>query len=501
MYRKKLVLILGILFLFMPIGVGAADSEDETFFVKPVIDESQKDKTNDYFNLKLDKGVKKKYTVEVYNQTNDTKSFATEIQNSITNDYGVIEYKSDNEIKEYDPSLKYKFTDISTILNSKVTVPAKSVGKVEFEIEMPSEKYDGQVLGGIRVSEVKTGKQTGAISNLFSYVIPVKVYNNDVVIPNKLNFKGVSVGQQDFENVIKAKLQNPQPEILRDLTLETKIYQSGKKDVLYSDKKENLKVAPNTSFHNTISLGSDKFKPGKYRIELVANANELSKKWEEEFEITAKEAKELNEKMFFKKEKKIPIWSYLLGIALLLAIVYIIWDKKIKGNKKNTVSDSSDSLLDKNDTEDNPMTNDKKRKRKRKTHSDKFIILIVASSSLFGGLTGLAMEEDKMSTATIKIIKEGTNDSSTEVSSTENSKETETSHSKEETTETIIKDSAGGNTDNSSEKRTNNRVKGEYVPAPNLPKTNEQRTNMTGWFGIAICLASIKFFFKDRKTN
>ena len=46
------------------------------------------------------------------------------------------------------------------VKNSKISVPANEVGMVDVEVKMPSNLYDGMVLGGgIRVSEIKTGKQ------------------------------------------------------------------------------------------------------------------------------------------------------------------------------------------------------------------------------------------------------------------------------------------------------------------------------------------------------
>lgn len=480
---KKIVTLISLFFLFMPIIGHAANSKDETFFVKPVINDSQKDNTNDYFNIHLEKNAKKTLSVEVYNNTNDTKSFAVTSENAITNDYGVIEYK--DNVKKFDSSLKHKFTDLAVVKNSKISVPANEVGMVDVEVKMPSKMYDGMVLGGIRVSEIKTGKQEETISNVFSYVVPVKIYGNDVVLPNKLNFKGISIGQQSYENVVKANLQNPQPEILRNLTLETKIFKAGQKEVLYEDKKENLKMAPNSNFNNSTTLGTDKFKPGKYRMELTANANELSKKWVEEFEITGEEAKELNNKMVFKEEKKIPVWVYVIGILLLCLLVYIWWNKKIKTqpeeNKQQNVEDNTQKV------EEQPKMIKKKRKKKKVSSKDT-LILILVMSSLFGGISVKA--DDNTATATIKITKESTSESSGE--KTDDSTKESTQDTKENSK--TDQNGSSGTTKNSSSK-----VKGQSIKIATLPKTNENLSDVNHRLvGVSLCSLIVVYFYKKR---
>lgn len=494
-YQKKIFILISLFFLFVPIISYAADSKDETFFVKPVIDDSQKDNTNDYFNIHLEKNEKKTLTVEVYNNTSDTKSFAVTSENSITNDYGVIEYK--DNVKKFDPTLKHKFTDLAVVKNSKISVPANEVGMVDVEVKMPSKLYDGMVLGGIRVSEIKAGKQEETISNVFSYVIPVKIYGNDVVIPNKLNFKGITVGQQSYENVIQANLQNPQPEILRNLTLETKIFKSGKKDVLYEDKKENLKMAPNSNFNNSTTLGTDKFKPGKYRMELTANANELSEKWVEEFEITGEKAKELNNKMVFKEKESISIWVYILGILIIGAFVYIWWNKR----KEKQVTSPENSQFSEEKTSEStekveePAKLIKKKRKKKKSQPKDILILIIMLSSLSGGMIVLADDQnDNTATATIKILKEETSESSKE-----KPKDSTESSTNEETHESTKDSDQVGATNTS--KTSSSYVKGQSVKVATLPRTNEKTTSNGLLSGLVLCSLSIFYVGKRNKKE
>lgn len=337
--------------------------------------------------------------------------FTAVVENAITNVNGVIEYE--HETKEYDSSLKNKFTDLSEVKET-VEVKSGSVETLDIQVKMPSEEFDGIILGGIRVSEVIPDGNTSGISNVFSYVIPVKIRQNDTVIPNKLNFLGVSIGQQTYENVIKAKLQNPQPEILRELTIEAKIFEKNGEKALYEEKREDMKLAPNSNFPYTISLGKDEFEAGEYRLELTAKAEDLDEKWTEDFEITAKKAQELNEGMVFKEGDTGPDWKlYLLIGALVIAagvIGYLLYrQQKLK-------------------VEAQKMTQMKKKKRKKvKKSIEKLIIFMIAGAGLFLPVVRASAEETNhnLSEATIRIFSStdstGTSSTSSDSSSTTDS--------------------------------------------------------------------------------
>lgn len=306
-----------------------AEDNQTTYFVKPVTAENQSKDITDYFDIQLMANKQQKIYLEIHNNTDEKMTFSTTMENAITNDHGVIEYQ--HQIEEYDESLKYKLTDLVKV-EKTIDVEGNSARKAEMTITMPDEEFDGIILGGIRVSEeIKENQKQSGISNIFSYVIPIKLRQNDIAIPNKLNFNGITIGQQNTKNAIKAKLQNPQPSILRDLTLEAKIYKK-KDDSIYLETQEVMKLAPNSSFNYSISLGDKKIKAGEYRLELTASAEDFNETWKEDFEITGSVAKELNSEIVFKK--KINKETYLLVIAFVLSILtigYLLYrQKKLK---------------------------------------------------------------------------------------------------------------------------------------------------------------------------
>lgn len=361
--NKKIKILLALILpLFFFNNVYAEDNQ-ATYFVKPVIAENQRKDVTDYFDIQLMPKKQQELNLQIFNNTDEAITFSTMMENAITNDHGVIEYQ--HKEKEYDESLKYKLTDLAKV-EKTIVVEGNSVGNVEMTITMPDEEFDGIILGGIRVSEeTEDSQKQSGISNIFSYVIPIKLWQNDIAIPNKLNFNGITIGQKNVQNAIKAKLQNPQPSILRDLSLEAKIYKK-KDDSIYSETQEVMKLAPNSSFNYSISLGDKKITAGEYRLELTATAENFNETWKEDFEITGSVAKALNDEIVFKK--KINKETYILVIAFVLSILtigYLLYrQKKLK-------IEYTKSLETK-----------KIRKRKQKTKLKKILIFLVTVTSL-----------------------------------------------------------------------------------------------------------------------
>ncbi|BDR59049.1 DUF916 and DUF3324 domain-containing protein [Xylocopilactobacillus apicola] len=341
--KKFILACLILVHILAPSQVKAAENPNSDFFVHPQLSEKQLRGVSDFFDVLMEPQETHTLQLNVYNNADQVKDFSIQLENTITNDFGVIEYL--HNAKEYDKTLRYKFTDLA-ISDSTVTVPAKGSAPVSIKVKMPNEKLDGIILGGVRVSgkssdQKKIGKSSG-ITNVFSYVIPVKLRQNTKEVPNKLNFLSVKVGKQNYSNVVKVRLQNPQPEILRDLTLTATIYdESGKKEV-YPPQTNELKLAPNSNFDYAVSLGDGKIKAGKYFVKLNAKAKELDKEWKKPFQITEARAKEFNDDFALKEGtpshiSTLTIVILLLVIILLSLTIYVIFLQIRKKKAKHLI--------------------------------------------------------------------------------------------------------------------------------------------------------------------
>ncbi|MDR4369446.1 WxL protein peptidoglycan domain-containing protein, partial [Bacillus cereus] len=70
----------------------------------------------------------------------------TNANTAITNNNGITDYSVVNP--EFDTTLKTPFSKIAKV-QKETKIPAKSTVVVNVNIEMPTESYDGVILGGL----------------------------------------------------------------------------------------------------------------------------------------------------------------------------------------------------------------------------------------------------------------------------------------------------------------------------------------------------------------
>lgn len=344
MKKQNIFLLLGTLLFILFSGVKVSAAE-MSFAVQAVIPENQIDKTQSYFDLKMQAGQSQDLTVEMRNDTSEAVTVNVLPNTATTNQNGIVEYN--NTTNKKDNSLKVSFKDIATA-EKEVTIPAKSQKQVKIHVQMPKDAYDGVVLGGIYFTEKSTDKKDDTskgsqIVNRYAYVIGVKLTETDKVVDPELRLNNVKATQVNYRNVFTANIQNYEAAILKDLKIDGKIYRKGSDKVLYSASRDNLRMAPNSNFDYAISLDNKPFKPGKYTFKGVAKSGTKEWKFEKDFEIKGTTARSFNKNAVSLERDY--TWVYLLiGFLLfmLLLIVIIILMIKLKAEKKEHQTDKKD---------------------------------------------------------------------------------------------------------------------------------------------------------------
>lgn len=337
MKKKSLFLFfLGIVLLLS--GLKTVSAAEMKFSVQAVLPENQVDSSQAYFDLRMKPGQSQDLMVEMRNDTSKEVTVEVKPNTAITNQNGIVEY---NDTKtQRDSSLMTAFKDITTT-EKEVTVPAKSQKQVKIHIQMPEEKYNGVILGGIYFSEKDQEKDRKATSkgsqivNKYAYVIGVKLMETDTIVQPELRLNAVQAKQINYRNVITANIQNYEPAILKDLKIEGKVYKKGGSELLYSEVKEDLRMAPNSNFDFAMSLNNKPFKPGKYTFKGVGKSGDKEWKFEKDFDIKGEESRQYNKQAV--SLEKDNTWVYILiGIVVvfILLIIILILLNKLKNNKE-----------------------------------------------------------------------------------------------------------------------------------------------------------------------
>lgn len=348
------MILLPLLLLFL--GIPTAHASEFNFAVDPQFPPQQKEGNASYYDLTMQPGESTELSIPMNNDTDKDVTVEVAITNATTNNAGVVEY-SPNQIKK-DESLKYELGKQAEY-PKEVTVPKKGTYDLKVKVTMPNEPVTGVIAGGItfkeKTDEAATSKsKTGvAVKNEFAYVVALLMRQNaDKVDPN-LQLHQVKATQQNARNVIASTLQNDQPTYINQVTTYAEVTKKGDSEVLYKHNQSQMEIAPNSHFDFITPLNGQELKAGKYTMHLKVYGNQADDgthtddkaekdqpnkyrnywEFEKDFEITAKQAREYNEKdVSIKKDNTMLyiIIGLIILILILLIILLIVWRKKKK---------------------------------------------------------------------------------------------------------------------------------------------------------------------------
>lgn len=319
------------IFFFLILGANTTVvySDQIDYSVNALLPENQSDKKATYFDLNMSPGQKQTLSIEVTNNSNKEISLIAEVNNAITNQNGIIDYSKHDFQK--DSSLKVSLEDIVKNNYQEILLKPKESKKLSIDLEMPSNHFDGIILGGIRFSEKiekdeLDKKSNVQIKNRYAYTIGILLKENEKVLDPDLHLLSAQAELMNYRQVITGTIQNDKPVILRDLEINATVTKKNEKEVYAQANQNNMKMAPNSQFDFPIQLNGRDFKPGKYTLNVNATADNKNYKWSfsKDFTIKNKEAKELNDEAVpNKKDKEIPLWVY--AISVVAALIVIIW--------------------------------------------------------------------------------------------------------------------------------------------------------------------------------
>ncbi|MDZ5759246.1 DUF916 and DUF3324 domain-containing protein [Carnobacterium maltaromaticum] len=337
---KKITLLLLFMatMVWFPINGHASDIP---FSVRTILPENQLNKKVTYFDLLLSENQEQEIQLELTNSSDAEQKVKVEPNNATTNSNGVIEYKKVD--KKKDSSMKYGLTDIISPAQEILLAPHE-VKKISFKLKMPNEKMNGVILGGFYVSKLTTDsasekKDEGVqLKNEFSYVVGVQVRQNENLVKPNLKLNNVKAGLKNYRTSILANLQNDQPTILKNLKVDVSIYKQGASEVLYSQKSEEMSVAPNSNFDYPIDLKNAEIIPGQYVLKGTASSGEQTWNLEKEFVIDNKVAKESNKEAVELVDAKPDYQTLLLiivvaNVVIIGILIYFLVIRKSKAKK------------------------------------------------------------------------------------------------------------------------------------------------------------------------
>ncbi|USF97090.1 DUF916 and DUF3324 domain-containing protein [Latilactobacillus sakei] len=334
--KKRLGLVMGVLatlFVAFTVNQQVVHAEKVTYSVAPIYPENQTDKNLGYYDLRVKPGQKEEVSVVVQNTGKKDLEVDVAPNTAITNQNGVINYSQSDP--KYDKTLKYPFTKLMSPAQ-RLKVPAESSRTATFTLNAPKATFEGTILGGFYVSQVKQDqveqaldhKKGTSLTNRYSYILGVKLTQSDQALKPHLRLNRIKPGLLNGHTAILSNIQNTQANSVGEMQVDAKIRRAGQRKVLYHSKQTDLQMAPNSNFDYGIDLKNQPLKAGRYNIKIKVNSNKGQWLLSKDFEITQKEARKYNGKAVELPQSN--WWLYVIigvMVLLILFLLFLLWRK------------------------------------------------------------------------------------------------------------------------------------------------------------------------------
>ncbi|TLG78274.1 DUF916 and DUF3324 domain-containing protein [Vagococcus zengguangii] len=312
------------------------EASELNFSVEAVLPENQREGST-YFDLLVQPSTTQEIVAKIKNHSNEEIKVATFIEPATTNINGVVDYGVTDTTTDETAPLQFK--EVVTSKEETVTIPAMQTVDYKITIKLPDKTFDGVVAGGLTFreqedekDEEKDNQQGMAIENKFAYSIALLLRQTETTLASDLKLLKVEPSQVNARNVINSYLQNPVAKYLNKFNVTAKVTEKDKSETLYETKNEGMQMAPNTTMAYPLRLEGEKLKAGMYTMHIEASSGEDQWTFEQDFEITAEKARELN-KTDVSIEENNDQWLIYIGIGILALLLMIIIFLLIKKKK------------------------------------------------------------------------------------------------------------------------------------------------------------------------
>lgn len=322
-YSLFCLLYIGCLLLFIPQTTYADEGIGYSYkIIKP---ENQISNAG-YFDLRMTPEQKQTVEIELYNMTDEDLTVELAVNSAKTNSNGVIEY-GPTKIKK-DPSLKYDLADVAKVPKS-VTLAGKETKKVPVEITMPEAAFDGLISGGIYLqkaetdTEKKADEEAKGVVNKYAFIVGLVLNETDTQLQPELSFNKIYAGLTNYRNAFLVNFSNVEATYVEGMTVDAQIFKKGSDEILYESKKENYRMAPNSSMTFPVNLNGESLISGDYVGQIFVTAGDKKWDWKEAFSITQKEADKYNAEDVSLIQDRGVNWRIILLIAGSILVVLV----------------------------------------------------------------------------------------------------------------------------------------------------------------------------------
>ncbi|MGK0550614.1 DUF916 and DUF3324 domain-containing protein [Enterococcus faecalis] len=297
------------------------NENENNYTIAPVFGTTQKQATSNFYDMTLHPNQTDTFKLVINNQSKEAQTFKVAVNTATTNQNGIVDYTEASF--EKDPSMTLSLKELVTPNTQEVTVAAGQSTTINFNISMPSQAFDGILLGGVTVRpQVKEQNKSG-LQNIYMHTLALRVNETEKEIPAKLIGGKVTIGQENRHNQVAMLLRNPQPKLLTEITGEFSITKKGSSQKLVHTTKKDMSIAPNSQFMLPIPLNDD-FHSGTYTYTVQLKNKNGSWHFSKDFTVDQKAASKYNATSVDQPKQSTFSWWKTAVVVILIILLCLI---------------------------------------------------------------------------------------------------------------------------------------------------------------------------------
>ncbi|WP_127849616.1 DUF3324 domain-containing protein [Lacticaseibacillus hulanensis] len=307
-----------VLLLIAPVQEAQA-ATGATFSLSPELTDARS-KQSGYFDIVTTGGSTVELHAKLTNLTNSAKKIRVELTNAYTTNAGQVAY---NPGAQADSTAEHTLSQLGPA-GQVYTLAADESKDVAVKLQVPKDGLNGEVVGALYAQDLKTygGKGKGMnLNNRFAMYTAVVVRTSTAYVHPDLRLTRVKTGTQDGQAAVLATVQNTQPQMFGQMTIESKVYRIGAKEPLLTSKKTNYAMAPNSHFVYATRV-KKALRSGTYRLELTAKSGTRMWHLHKQFKVSRQAARRVNKVANLKTGPQVAAW--VIWLVAVLAVIIII---------------------------------------------------------------------------------------------------------------------------------------------------------------------------------
>ncbi|MGM0218950.1 DUF916 and DUF3324 domain-containing protein [Enterococcus sp. AZ126] len=302
------------------------------FSVETVLPETQIDKNQTYFYVKVEPNKPQELKVKLKGTSETPVKVNIFTANATTAETGTILYK---EGLPKDSTLKSSIEEITKISESEVELKKDEEKIITILVQPPVEKFEGIKLGTIYFERADGTEEDSdeMVKSSYSYSVGLMLSEAEGEYSDSQSLKLLDAKAElkRTKKTVQLTLQNPEPKMIADFSADVTIVEAKNGKVVKSQQLKEGAMAPNSRFDFSVDWGLDPMPAGDYIAKVKAKSRYKSWELEKPFTISGQQAKKINEETLFKLT--LPTWAYvltiLLGVGTILLAIYL----SVRGKK------------------------------------------------------------------------------------------------------------------------------------------------------------------------